>query len=1447
MPFPLIHFYSRAFLYPLTNVVTKINVQCNPPFSPPSQDDTDDISRSSDSGSGSDSDSRRDRKRRKKKRRQRTRSRSDEDENIDDDDLDLIQENLGIKIKKQRRRIQMDSGSDEDEEDDRRSAGGDRDELPDLDDPSGGRGSGSGRRSGSGGREPEPEQDGYESEDVNDFIVDEHGRPIQRERKLKKKHIFEDEQRQMAEDIFGVDFDYEDFEQYGDEEYESEDDEEEMDEEEGGEPKREKATRKKKKKQAKTIFDIYEPSELERRHFTDQDNEIRITDVPERMQLRATPVTSVPEGSEELQQEAEWIFRQAFTRQPLSKQEGFGREQVRDWESKEHSAVEKIQKALDFMRQQSLEVPFIAHYRKEYVQPELNTNDLWRIYEYDEKWCKLQTGKRKLKRTIANMQRYQGDTIMANADAPLPDGVRIIENDDLDRVDRVQTMEELKDMYEHFKLYYGRQIEDMQEAVRRRKREEREARKMARQNRVKKTKTITNDDGEEVEVTDDEAEEQQRLEDEAAAAADSDGDEEILDTEVLRQAKKHDPYSLCMKYNMAGMGGRFGLSAANFAENLRDGYQKVDVEQENLDPLEVAGQYVNDKYTDKAEILKLGKYLVAWQIAREPLVRQITRDAFFERATLNVRPTKKGLKDIDENHDCYLFKYLKEKPIRTLSGDQWLKLKAAEEQKLITIEIAKSLSALAINKTFLEEAQELFKYDAYSKSVQEWNTLRAEIVEFAFEKLLFPMLRKELQNRLEQEAKEGVIREIRERLRGWLSVGRYAVKFEDEDEDDWDSSQGCRIMGIMYENDIDVASYAVVISEEGEVTDLLKMEHLLKRSRARNEKEAREKESDMDALRAFIRTRRPHGIVVGAADRMAINIQRDVEDLVKDLVEGQDQFPKVGVHLMDDNLCKVYSNSERGRQDFRDYPPVLLQAISLARRLQDPLIEFSQLTGPENEITCLRYHPLQDLIPDEELTRALHLEFINCVNDVGVDINECVAHPYTSNLVQFIGGLGPRKGAALLKALRQMQSSQRLENRQHLVTQCHMGPKVLINCAGFIKIDTSSLGDSDVYIEVLDGSRIHNEAYEWARKMAVDALEMEEEDGNPANALEEILQDPEKLNELDLDAFAQELERQGFGKKHITLQDIRNELNHMYKDYRREFEDPNAEEVFNMVTKETPDTFYQGKLVQAVVTGFAFKKPLPDEMDQAAPVRNPDKDNVWQCPFCGLDDFPELTEVWNHFDAGTCPGKAAGVKIRLDNGVTGFIPMKNLSDSNVLNPQDRVHVKMNIHCRITKIQPDRFSVEAVCKSSALMDKDGEWSRQKDDFYDQDRHDEENQTQTDKAKQKQKTTYIKRVIVHPSFHNIHYKDAEKLMALAEQGEVIFRPSSKGEDRLTVTWKVHDGIYQHIDVREEGKQNAFSLGTRYVRSGDTSWLVENAPLVAGSWNLGSDMRFGFFSKP
>jgi transcription elongation factor SPT6 len=83
---------------------------------------------------------------------------------------------------------------------------------------------------------------------------------------------------------------------------------------------------------------------------------------------------------------------------------------------------------------------------------------------------------------------------------------------------------------------------------------------------------------------------------------------------------------------------------------------------------------------------------------------------------------------------------------------------------------------------------------------------------------------------------------------------------------------------------------------------------------------------------------------------------------------------------------------------------------------------------------------------------------------VGVDINKCLEFPHTAGLLQFVCGLGPRKASHLLKVLK--QNDNLLESRTKLVTFCRMGPKVFMNAAGFIKIDTAKIGErTDAYVE----------------------------------------------------------------------------------------------------------------------------------------------------------------------------------------------------------------------------------------------------------------------------------------------------------------------------------------------------------------------------------------------
>ncbi|XP_065172067.1 transcription elongation factor SPT6 isoform X2 [Atheta coriaria] len=1307
------------------------------------------------------------------------------DDRLEDEDYDLIEENLGVKVERRRfkrlRRIQDEESDNEDDADQSQDRDAIAMEIFSEDDDE--RRS---ERSHAPVQEPDhfgEEEDEGEYSDTDDFIVDDDGRPIA-DKKKKRKPIFTDAALQEAQETFGVDFDYDEFSKYEQDDYEDEEDEEDEYVDEDDEVRRQRPKKAARQKPTrKSIFEVYEPSELKRGFFTDQDNEIRNTDIPERMQLREVPLTSVPEDSTELDDEAEWIYKQAFCKPPVSNQNADLSAEARERQKKGPQTIGKIRKALDFMRNQHLEVPFIAFYRKEYVQPELNISDLWKVYKFDAKWCQLRSRKQNLLTLFEKMRSYQLDQLMKNPDAPIPDNVRVMKDSDVERLRNVQTQKELQDLYNHFILYYGGDLPGMHAAWRAKEREARRAEKrQARLNRLDA--------------------------DEAEAPEDVDDEPDDQEPEKLKYANRSSNYVLCMRAGLDGLAKKFGLSPEHFAENVRDNYQRHEVEQECIDPMELAKEYVCANFPTVEEVLQAAKLMVSMQLAGEPLLRKTMREVFYERAKITIRPTKKGLKVIDESHNCYSMKYVKSKPVRDLVHEQFLKLSMAEEDKLITITFDEHIEGNT-SGSYLDEAKQLYIKDEFSKNVQDWNALRLECVERAVLRYVLPDLRSELRRTLLDEAKEAVLKACCRKLYNWIRVAPYKVDFADEEDDEWDTSRGIRVMAVAYVPDYSQSAFTCIANHDGEISEYLRLPHLLKRKNSYRDDEKRLKESDLAALRNFIYTKKPQVIAVGGESREAQMIVEDLKGIIADLVDNE-QFPSIAVEIIDNELAKVYSNSRKSETDFREFPELLRQAISLARRMQDPLVEFSQLCTSDEELLSLRYHPLQEQVAKEELLENLYLEFVNRTNEVGVDVNLAVQQAHKSFLVQFICGLGPRKGQALMRVLK--QTNQRLENRTQLVTACHMGPKVFINCSGFVKIDTNSLGDStEAYVEILDGSRVHPETYEWARKMAVDALEYDDDEGaNPAGALEEILETPERLKDLDLDAFAEELERQGFGNKSITLYDIRAELNCRYKDLRTPFASANAEELFDILTKESPETFYVGKLITTVVVGISRRKPQGDQLDQANPVRNDDT-GLWQCPFCHQNDFPELSDVWNHFDAGSCCGQATGVKLRLDNGLSGYIHIKNLSDKHVAIPEERVSAGQLIHCRILKIDVERFSVDCTSKSSDLTDKKNEFRPAKDPYYDHELEERDMRLELNKKLAKQKQTYMKRVIIHPCFHNINFVEAEKLMQDADQGEVVIRPSSKGADHLTVTWKVVDKIFQHIDVREEGKKNAFSIGS------------------------------------
>lgn len=206
-----------------------------------------------------------------------------------------------------------------------------------------------------------------------------------------------------------------------------------------------------------------------------------------------------------------------------------------------------------------------------------------------------------------------------------------------------------------------------------------------------------------------------------------------------------------------------------------------------------------------------------------------------------------------------------------------------------------------------------------------------------------------------------------------------------------------------------------------------------------------------------------------------------------------------------------------------------------------------------------------------------------------------------------------------------------MPSRNLIIQQCDVGPKVGMNCLGFIKINhVMDIDYDDFQRELLDSTRIHPESYELAKKMAIDALEWDDRD-NQAAALEEIMESPEKLRDLDLEAFAEELKRTEHGSKHITLNDIRKELTNRFEDPRPKFRSLDPKEKFELLTKETTETLDVGTLVEARVVSLAHKKPQQDQLDHASPKRN-EATSYWICPFCQQENFAELNNVMRLVD-----------------------------------------------------------------------------------------------------------------------------------------------------------------------------------------------------------------------
>ncbi len=700
----------------------------------------------------------------------------------------------------------------------------------------------------------------------------------------------------------------------------------------------------------------------------------------------------------------------------------------------------------------------------------MNVSDLWKIYEMDELYSQLKLRKENLLKLFERMKKYQTEEqlptlnkkrykrVLLNDDDDEAtevedhaiinqiESLRLLKDSDLDRVNFVATIEEFLDCYHHFHLHYSSDLIAMKEF---------ELKETIKASKLRNAA--------------------EQPDDMVDPLADIDLDIDILDgAKYMKYASRKDRLFHCKQMGLDSFTKKFGLSCEQYGENLMADYQKHEIEQCEIDPAQIALEYVKEPYFQTVEqVLNTVRYMMSIQLARDPTVRQYVRELYMQNACITVRPTMpRGFKEIDESHNCFRFKYLKQKPCVDLKQDEYLKIALAEQDSLITVKFetlpikqivvdqnkqlnesddpknsSKSNTYTTYSRSIIEKLKNFFHKDEFSYSAEQWNLQRAQVIEDMCLKFLFPDFEKELKSKLLHEAKNFVYVESARKLNSILKQAPLNslndLKMDSKSGHLDYNENGLNVISISFTtNEMDetggnnLASVAVAcfVNGAGDLEEFVRIRNFnLKVNTDSNQqhskksdflsKEKEEKIEDLNKLENLIEKSKPDVIIISCENKDALILQDDVKQILRSIKDGSG----IKVEIIDNEIAKIFEGTKQSEQEFgSNLPGLVKQSIALARYVQDPLLCFSQLCNQERDILGYKFHPMQqNLISINDggrqsddatrLLRHLEIEFINRVNEVGVDLNRCNQCSHTAYCLQFVAGLGK-----ILKKLSQL-------------------------------------------------------------------------------------------------------------------------------------------------------------------------------------------------------------------------------------------------------------------------------------------------------------------------------------------------------------------------------------------------------------------------------------------
>lgn len=443
-------------------------------------------------------------------------------------------------------------------------------------------------------------------------------------------------------------------------------------------------------------------------------------------------------------------------------------------------------------------------------------------------------------------------------------------------------------------------------------------------------------------------------------------------------------------------------------------------QDKTLDVRAEAAKYVTEEVSSVDEALSGARDIIAEIISDDAATRKKLRNFFFNHGEITSCYAK-GKEDADETKTYGMYADYKE-PVSEVKSHRVLALNRGEKEEFLKVsivvdtEFAKRITAAA----FLKDG------GASSEIVKA-------AAEDGYDRLIAPSVEREVRAQLFDEASEQAIKMFELNLKPLLMQ----PPIKDKITMGWDPAfrTGCKIC---------------VVDGTGKVLDKTVVFPTPPQNKTEEAKVV---------LKKLIAK---YGVEVISCGNGTASKESEIfiAELIKEIKAETGR--EVGYVIVNEAGASVYSASALGAEEFPDYDVTARSAVSIARRLQDPLAELIKI-DPKSIGVGQYQHDMNEKRLDGALSGVLE----DCVNSVGVDLNTA-----SVSLLKFVAGLN---ASVAKNIVAYRETNGKFKSRKQLLNVPKLGEKAYTQCAGFLRIDG---GDN-----ILDNTAVHPESYEKAEKL----------------------------------------------------------------------------------------------------------------------------------------------------------------------------------------------------------------------------------------------------------------------------------------------------------------------------------------------------------------------------